>query len=227
MLAGAGLQWAVGGTALAVALPIAGCATAALAIFATSKYLSHLDMENVNEAVVRRAVDQLDGKQELAAPEGKKIWKALGTLQEKDTIQLGQDPTRLKQAGAGRYDRLQDTYKDKNYLLESFKGQPYVVMKEGASKNDSVAAMVQAIQVEKLSQTEEYQKILQSQGSDGADYWLVEKSLAKADEQVPGLVDRLHEKGWATDLINFLDTDMRYSQEDLNKPLAEGQVALP
>ena len=227
LLAGAGMQMAVGGTALAVALPIVGCATAALAVYATSKYLSHLDMENVNEAVVRKAVDQLDLGQEPAAPEGKKVWKSLSTLKEKDRIELGQDPTRLKQAGQKRYAQLLDLYKDKKYLLESIKGQPYVVMKEGASKEDSLAAMVQAIQVEKLSASEDYQKILAAQGSDAADFWLTSQSLVKADAQAPGLAARLHEKGWATDLINFLDTETRYSDEDLRKPLPEGQVALP
>ena len=227
LLAGAGMQMAVGGTALAWALPVVGCATAALAVYATSKYLSHLDMENVNESVVRKAVDQLDQGQELAAPEGKKVWKSLGTLREKDTIELGQDPTRLKQAGQKRYAQLLETYKDKKYLLESVKGKPYVVLKEGASKEDSLAAMVQAIQVEKLAASEDYQKIVAAQGSDAGDFWLTQESLKKADKQAPGLLKGLHDKGWATDLINFLDTETRYSDDDLKKPLAEGQVALP
>lgn len=227
LLAGAGMQWAVGGTALAVALPIVGCATAALAVYATSKYLSHLDMENVNEAVVRKAVDQLDLGQDPAAPERNRVWKNLATLKEKDTIELGQDPTRLKQAGQKRYAQLLDTYKDKKYMLESIKGQPYVVMKEGASKEDSLAAVVQAIQVEKLAAGEDYQKILATQGSDAADFWLTSQSLVKAEAQAPGLTKSLHDKGWATDLINFLDTGTRYTDDDLKKPLPEGQVALP
>ena len=155
------------------------------------------------------------------------MWKQLGSLLETDSIVLGQEPTRLKQAGTRRYQQLLETYKNKKYLLESFKGQPYIVMKEGAEKSDSVAAVVQAVHLEKFRGGHDYQEILQAQGSDAADYWLVEKSLAKADGQVPGLVDRLHEKGWATDLIHFVDTDKRYSEVELNKPLAEGQIALP
>lgn len=227
MLAGAGLQWAVGGTALAWSLPIVGCATAGLAIYCTARYLANLDMENVNESVIRQAVEKLDKGEALAAPEGHRVWKSLGTLLERDTIPLGQDPTRLKQAGAARYQQLRETYKDQRYLLESFKGQPYIVLKEGAEKRDAVTAVVQAIHMERLAASPEYQQMVESKGSDGADYWLVEQSLAKAREQGPTLLDKLKEKGWATDLVNFLDTDKRYSEEELNKPLPEGMVALP
>lgn len=227
MVAGAGLQYAVGGTALAVALPIVGCAAAALAVFATSQYLKHLNMENINEAAVRRVVDQLDAGQEIPAPEGKRVWKNLLTLKEKDTIELGQDPTLLKQSGQKRYAQLLDTYKDKKYLLETLQGKPYIVIKKGATKEDSLAAVIQAIQIEKLSQTPEYSKVLNSQGPDAADYWLTSRSLEKVDRQMPGLMARLKDKGWATDLINFLDTDQRFSEEELRQPLPEGQVALP
>ena len=102
-----------------------------------------------------------------------------------------------------------------------------MVLKEGASKEDSLAAMVQAIQVEKLAASEDYQRIVAAQGSDAGDFWLTQESLKKADKQASGLLKGLHDKGWATDLINFLDTETRYSDEDLRKPLADGQVALP
>jgi hypothetical protein len=95
-------------------------------------------------------------------------------------------------------------------------------LKEGASKQDSLAALVQ-----KLAAGEDYMKILAAQGSDAADFWLTDLSLLKANAQAPGLMGPLHDKGWATDLVNFLDTETRYSDEDLKKPVADGQVALP
>ncbi|MBT9583275.1 RUS1 family protein [bacterium] len=226
MGAGAALQWGIGATGLAAGLPIVGLAAAALGTLATVRFLSHLDMENINESVVRRTLDRLEQGQEVSAPD-RKVGRLLTQLLERDKIELGQDLIRLKQAGSARYQDLLSTYQSKNYLLESFKGQPYIVMKEGASKEDSLAAVIQAIHVEKLRATPEYQQVEQSRGSDAADYWLVEQSLARAQAQTPGLLERFQAQGWATDLVNFRDREERYSQQDLEKPLDPGQAALP
>ena len=224
--AGAGLQWAIGGTGLAVGLPVVGCAAAALGIAASVKFLSNLDMENINETVVRRAVDCLEQGRELPPPD-RKVGKLLGQLLEKDRIELGRDLDRLKQSGAARYQELLGLYRDDHYLLESYKGQPYIVVKEGAERQDVLAAVVQAIHVERLRATPQYSEMVAQKGSDAADYWLVEQSLAKTRQQAPGLLERLGERGWAADLVNFRDTGVSYNQEKLQQPLAPGQVALP
>lgn len=225
MGAGAALQYGMGATGLAVGLPMVGFAAAALGTLATLKFLSHLDMENLNESVVRQVVDGLEQGQEVPAPE-RKVGKLLGQLLEKDRIELGQDLLRLKQAGSARYQQLLQIYSGQNYLLESFKGQPYVVMKEGAEKQDSLMAVIQAIQVEKLAQSPEFQQVFQQKGSDAADYWLVEQSLLRAQSLSTGLLDALKAKGWATDLVNFRDREVRFSAEDLVRPLGPDQVGL-
>ena len=226
LAAGAALQGAIGGTALAAALPLVGCAAAGLGILATLKFLSHLDMENINETVVRKAVDCLEQGQGLPEPD-RKVGKLLGQLLEKDRIELGQDLDRLKQSGSARYQQLQKTYQDLPYLLESYKGRPYVVVKEGATKEDSLGAMVQAVHVERLAATPEYARIVEQQGADAGDEWLVEQSLAKARSQVPGLLEGLKAKGWAADLINFRDREVRFTPQDLERPLEPGKPALP
>ena len=224
--AGAGLQWAIGGTALAAGLPMVGCAAAALGILTTVKFLSHLDMENINESVVRKAVGEMEQGQELSEPD-RKVGKLLGKLLDKDTIEMGRDLDRLKQSGSARYQELLEIYRDDKYLLEVYKGKPYIVVKDGSGREDSLAPVVQAIHVERLSATPEYAEIVARQGSDAGDYWLVERSLAKARQQAPGLLDRLAARGWAADLVNFRDTDMRFTQDDLKRPLEPGKVALP
>lgn len=226
MAAGAGLQWAIGGTALAAALPVVGCAAAALGVAATVKFLSHLDMENINETVLRKTIDRLEQGEDVPEPD-RRVGKLLGQLFEKDRIELGQDVDRLKQSGAARYQELLETYKDEKYLLESYKGRPYIVVKDGASREDSLKAMVQAIYLERLGETPEYSEMLTTRGSDAADYWLVQQSLSKSREVVPDLADRLEAKGWATDLVNFRDTEVSFSPEELEKPLDAGKVALP
>lgn len=226
MAAGAGLQYAIGGTALAAGLPLVGCAAAGLGILATVKFLSHLDMENVNETVVRKAVDALEGQQELPEPD-RRVSRLLPQLLEKDTVELGQDLDRLKQSGAARYQQLLATYGGDGYLLESYQGKPYIVVKEGATKEDALAAVVQAVHVERLAATPEYAAKVAQDGPDAADYWLVDQSLPKARAQAPGLLERLKARGWATDLVDFRDTDQRYSQADLDRPLEPGQPALP
>lgn len=224
--AGAGLQWAIGGTALAAGLPVVGCAAAALGIMATVKFLSHLDMENINEPVVRKAVEQMEQGQELPEPD-RQVGKLLGQLLNKDRVELGRDLDRLKQSGSARYQELLGIYRDDKYLLEVYKGEPYIVMKEGAGREDSLAPVVQAIHVERLRATPQYAGIVATQGSDAGDYWLVEQSLGKARQQAPGLLERLAARGWAADLVNFRDTDVRFSPADLQRPLEPGQVALP
>lgn len=222
MAAGAGLQYAIGGTALAAGLPLVGCAAAALGVLATVKFLSHLDMENVNEAVVRKAVEG------PALPEpSRRVGGLLKQLLETDTIELGQDLDRLKQSGAARYQELLTLYSGERYLLESYKGRPHIVLKDGASKEDSLAAVVQAIHLEKLAASPEYAAVVARDGSDAGDYWLVTESLARARAQAPGLLERLGALGWATDLVNFRDTEVRVTEEDLRRPLEAGTPALP
>jgi hypothetical protein len=226
MGAGAALQWAIGSTGLAAGLPMVGLAAAALGTLATIRFLSHLDMENVNESVIRKALDQREQGQPVAPPD-RKVGKLLHQLLERDQIELGQDLDRLKQSGSARYQELLNTYQDRHYLLEAFQGQPYIVMKEGANKEDQVAALVQALEVEKLRQSPDFQQVLQQHGSDAADYWLVDQSRQRADLHAPGLLDELQAQGWATDLVNFRDREVRYTSEDLQRPLEPGQVALP
>lgn len=54
---GAGLQWGIGNSSLAVGLPLVGLAGAALGTLASVRFLANLDMENVNESVVRETVE--------------------------------------------------------------------------------------------------------------------------------------------------------------------------
>lgn len=226
MAAGAGIQYGLGGTALASALPVVGCAAAALGVLATVKFLKHLDMETINETVVRRAVDQMEHGEDIPEPD-RRVSKLLGQLLERDTIELGQSLDRLKQAGAARYQTLLKTYANDAYILESYKGKPHIVVKDGAKNEDCLTAIVQGIQVERLAVTPGYAEMVATQGSDAADYWLVEQSLARARQQAPGLLQRLADKGWAADLVNFRNTDMRVTDDDLARPLRQGQVTLP
>lgn len=226
MGAGAGLQWAMGSTGLALGLPMVGLTAAALGTLATLKFLDHLDMENVNESVIRKNLERLEQGQEVAAPE-RKVGQLLGQLFEKDRIELGQPLERLKQAGGERYQQLLQVYQDKNYLVESFKGQPYVVIKEGASKEDLTEALVCALQVEKLAQGQDYAERKASLGSDAADFWVVEESRLRTSQLAPGLLQNLKARGWATDLVNFRDRELRFTPEDLTRPLPTDQPALP
>ena len=226
MGAGAGLQYAMGTTGLAVGLPMVGLAAATLGTLATLKFLSHLDMENVNESAVRKALEQLEQGREVPAPD-RRVSRLLGQLFEKDVVELGQPLDRLKQAGASRYQSLLEKFAGKQFLLESFKGHPYVVLKEEAGKADLLEAMVCALQVEKLAASDEFTRIRQAEGSDAADYWLVDRALAEGQQRVAGLMDAMKAKGWATDLVNFRDRELRYSAQDLARPLEPGLVGLP
>lgn len=224
--AGAGLQSLVRSTALAYALPVIGCATAALGVAATVKFLSHLDMENINETVVRDAVEALDSDRELPVPDRRTI-SLVRQLAERDRIVLGRPLDRLKQAGAERYQQLLKAYASEKYLLESFKGQPYVVLKREAKPVDALSAMVQAIHVERLAASPAYAEIAQRDGSDAADFWVVEQSLAATRKHAPALLERLGAKGWATDLVDFRDSEERVTEEELARPLSPDQIALP
>jgi hypothetical protein len=226
MAAGAAIQWGMGSTGLAAGLPMVGLAAAALGTLATVKFLSHLDMENVNESVVRQALDSLEKGQEVPPPD-RRVSRLWSQLLEKDQIELGQDLNYLKQAGWSRYQSLLQQFQDKNYLLESFKGKPYLVIKEGASKEDLLEAMVCALQVEKLTTEPHYQNVQANQGSNAADYWLVQESQKRAEKLAPGLLDQLKSQGWATDLINFRDQELRYTPQELQRPLPADLPALP
>lgn len=214
MAVGGALSAVLGSTLGGATLPVIGAVAAGAGIFATARLLSNLDMHPVNEEAVRKLVDGLDKDGKVVSPERDKVWAAIPKMWHPDKIKLGRHVDLLKRDPA-RFEELKGMYADKNYILESVGGKPYVVCKAESTAEDRFQAMIQAVRVENLRSGSKYSGIVADKGQDAADFWLVSQSLAQTPKDVKPLLGEVKAAGWSTDLLRFLDTGERARAAEL------------
>ena len=195
-------------------LPMIGAATAAAGLFATGRMLRHLDMHPVNEAAARELSGPIENGTEIPDPDRLHTWKALKGILKADKIRVGEKPALLKNDPV-RFKALTELYADKNYLLESVDGKPFVVLKQSSGPADRFQAMIQCLHMEKLQASEEFAAVLANDGQDKADFWLVDQSLAKTPKDLKPELAKMQEAGWSTDMVRFLDGNHRAQPKEL------------
>lgn len=197
--------------------PVVAGGAALLANFAMNRFVANYNFFPVNEQVVRQLVDAIDSGADIPKPDPSPNlretfnWHKIRVGKDMQTLQ--RDPQRLEE--------LKGMYQGRNYLLDLVDGKPYVVMRDDSKGSDRFLAVMQAVRVEKLQASEQYQQRVASEGQQKADQWLLQESLSKTPHEAGNLLEQLKEAGWTTDKLRFFDDGDRGSWN------AEGQFELP
>lgn len=207
-LAGMGLMHAATPLLGPLAAPVIATASAGLSCLAMAAMVRRLDLHPVNEKAVQTVVRSLAEDGAVPSPDRKGVWKAVAGLARGDRIEMGREIRGLLD-DAARFDELRHIYRGRNYLLEAREGRPYVVLRDGCEPADRFQAAVQAVHVERLQDTTEYQDRLEQGGTKAADQWLVAESLAATPPSVTPLLAEMKELGWSVDLLRFRDSGRR------------------
>lgn len=190
-----------------LAPPIAVAAGAAVAVAATAAMLKKLDYHPVNEKALRKIIDKFEKDKVIPGPETSLI-NTLKDLKKTDTINLGSEIKPLL-SDMERFEDLKKLYSGRNYILEVKDGKTSIVLHENVKEEERVSAVLQAIHVDRLKESEAYKSLLSEKDSVKADRWLVRESLSKTPKDAKPMLENLQKAGWSTDLLRFYDTGKR------------------
>ncbi len=190
-----------------VAYPLVTSVGAALSVASMAMMVKNLDYQPINESALRTIVAAVDREGQVPAPD-RSVWQPVAGILQAEKLEIGQPIQGLTEDRA-RFRELKELYQGRNYLLEVKNGLPYVVLRENASAEDRFAAAAQAVRVENLLQTSDYQRLLSSEGPQAADRWLTEASLKKTPADPRPLLEQCKKAGWSADLIRIRDAGNR------------------
>lgn len=208
-----------------VAYPLVTSIGAALSVACQAMMVKNLQYQPINEQALRQIIAGTDTTAAVPSPDPS-VWKPVARILEKEKIELGQSIQGLTK-DQQRFQELKDLYQGRNYLLEAQQGKPYIVLREGATAEDRFTAAAQAIRLENLAQSQEYQERAQKEGPVAADRWLTETSLKKTPSDPTGLLEQCKKAGWSSDLIRMRDLGNRARWGDSGQMEVQYELDLP
>ncbi|NDD28656.1 MAG: hypothetical protein EB084_10370 [Proteobacteria bacterium] len=203
-LLGLGIHAAFG-AALGAGFGPALCASAATAaVLASARSVSALNEHPVNEDALRRITDALDRGRRMPGPDAGHVWRELTTLTHNQRYVVGQSIAPLLKS-PDWFEKIRSIHEGRAYLLDLQKGEPYIVMREGATASDRLQAVLQAVYVERLKKTPAFARM---QGTK-AQEWLLEESAHRSAGDMSVLIDEMASAGWNADKLRFADKGVR------------------
>lgn len=209
----AGLSALVGFGPAAMAVSTVG---ALAGLGAYCMMLRSLHYDPVNERAMRRVVGSvLDQQGPVPGPDG--LLRQLTGLTTADRLTVGNRVQPLVERKD--FEALRQLFKDRPYIVAIQDGSPYVVLKRdflgserpgGAACTDRMAAVqaaYQALCAERLLATPEYADRARRQGSESADRWVLEESLAQTPGDIRSFLQRMQDAGWSVDMVRFWGED--------------------
>jgi len=196
-----------------------------LSVACQAMMVKNLQYQPINEQALRQIIAGTDTTAAVPSPDPS-VWKPVARILEKEKIELGQSIQGLTK-DQQRFQELKDLYQGRNYLLEAQQGKPYIVLREGATAEDRFTAAAQAIRLENLAQSQEYQERAQKEGPVAADRWLTETSLKKTPSDPTGLLEQCKKAGWSSDLIRMRDLGNRARWGDSGQMEVQYELDLP
>lgn len=216
--------------AIGALTPVLGFAATAMTVSAVgvagglfSKYnmLENLDYIPVNESAVRRLVDGLEKDGKVAGPK-KNLISHLPSLFQRNKFVVGDSVAPLLEDP--NFPQLRELFNDRGYIVSVNEGSPHIILKDDldtdaddprtaqsglpetsdfARKMMEVQATFQAVHAEKLLDSPEYQKRVDTDGVDRANLWVSEQSLAKTPANFQPILEDMKAQGWSVDTIRF------------------------
>lgn len=194
-------------------VPVVAAVTGILGALTMIQMVKHLDYHPVNEEGLRRVVDFQEKENKIVGPAPDRFLPMMASLKSKSRFVLGQ-PGRPLLDHPIRWEQLKHLYQGRQYILEIREGEPYIVLREGCTSEDRLQAALQAVHVERLQASEQFQRVVEEKGPLQAERWLVTASLAKTPADVKPFLAELKRAGWSTDLLRFSDGARRAQWED-------------